>query len=1146
MPQHHALIIGNSEYDDTEFEHLKYARKDAEDVHALLTDSPSAIFFPGTSRCLPNLNHDTLRQQLRIFFKNVESDDLVLVYFAGHAEKLGSKLFLIMKDSEKGNLAGSAFNVEDLIPYFEEKKLKRYIVVLDCCQAGQAVHSPGVRARGEREKMDEYDPQHFAGIGKLFITAAEPYQQSRESDVLRHGFFSYYFIEGIENGTAAKPSAKFIEADKLCAYIQQQVDDKHPDISQNIRISGQDALGELYIARNPKYRHKQELKIDIISLPDTSPELFGREQELAMLDAAWEDAQLRIVTLIAWGGVGKSSLMNTWRRNLEQQEYRGARRVFGWSFYSQGTDEGKQASADRFFDEALTFFGDPEPEAGDPSAKARRLAGLIRAQKSLLLLDGLEPLQYPPGSEEGRLKDRALCALLRDLAAQNPGLCLISSRLQVNDLQSYFKSSVQNVHLKTLSPEAGAQVLRNFGVDGSDKEMHKAVKEFDGHALALNLLGTYLVNVYEGDIRKRDKIPRLVYEEERHGKHARWVMESYEQWFRQSEKGRRELQILRLMGLFDRPARLDAIEALLQEPVIPGLTDTIRDGLHLEAGAHLDSSPQWKFAIKDLQELRLLARPDHHAVNDVAKRTKPDESGSDDSGTSPFKGFSHTSHVIHGVAESGAEALDCHPLIREHFGAKLKQEQPQSWKAAHSRLYEYYKALPEKELPDTLEEMEPLFAAVAHGCLAGRHQEAVTEVYYSRIQRDGTTNYCCNKLGAFGADLAALANFFEEVWSRPAADLTEAAKAVILSWAGFRLRALGRLREAAQPMQAGIDATVEQENWKHAAMNAGNLSELWLSVGEVGRAVEAARQSVDFADRSGDRFWQYATRTTLADALHQAATHPPVPSLGKRGGEKPSGPPLEKGGEIPPGPPLEKGGNTLPLSWEERGTGGEFAEAERLFREAEEMLHERQPDYPYLYSLQGFRYCDLLLSLGRVQEVRQRAAQTLKWVIQYNADILSAALDRLSLGRACLLHAQQELAGLEHPAEVPEIREAEAWLEQAVAGLRESGRSDILPLGLLVRATLWRVLGDFEKARIDLNEVCEIATRSEMRLFLTDYHLEAARLRVAESNMPHAELRLAELREHLEAAARLIEATGYHRRDAELAELRENDSGLKK
>ena len=56
---------------------------------------------------------------------------------------------------------------------------------------------------------------------------------------------------------------------------------------------------------------------------------------------------------------------------------------------------------------------------------------------------------------------------------------------------------------------------------------------------------------------------------------------------------------------------------------------------------------------------------------------------------------------------------------------------------------------------------------------------------------------------------------------------------------------------------------------------------------------------------------------------------------------------------------------------------GQLDEAEALFREAEGMQKERQPEFPLLYSLQGYQYCDLLLSQGEFSEVLRRAAQTL-------------------------------------------------------------------------------------------------------------------------------------------------------------------------
>jgi hypothetical protein len=436
--------------------------------------------------------------------------------------------------------------------------------------------------------------------------------------------------------------------------------------------------------------------------------------------------------------------------------------------------------------------------------------------------------------------------------------------------------------------------------------------------------------------------------------------------------------------------------------------------------------------------------------------------------------------------EEQPDDLDCHPLVREHFGEKLKKKDMDprqntkgatsgdrgAWKEAHERLYEYYKSVPEKEYPDTLEGMEPLFRAVYHGCAAGKHQETLRDVYWRRISR-GDEFYSTNQLGAFGSDLGAVACFFERYWDRPAAGLSEHDKAAVLNFAGFRLRAVGRLREAAEPMEASLELFVGQEDWLNVAIAANNPSEVYLTLGETEKAVEFGQMSVEYADKSGNAFERTSDRTTLADAFHQA---------------------------------------------------GEIGEAKGLFEEAEEVQKNGQSGYEYLYSLPGYLYCDLLLALGEYGDVKKRA----KWSIEIakrHAWLLDIALDKLSLGRAWLAEAASKTKKQKSKSKI-----AEKYLNEAVDGLRKAGIQDHLPLGLLARAGYYRVAGDYEGARGDLEEVREIAERGEMKLFQADYHLEAARLCLDEGKKDNA-------KGHIEASRRLVEECGYHRRDGELKEL---------
>ena len=56
--------------------------------------------------------------------------------------------------------------------------------------------------------------------------------------------------------------------------------------------------------------------ISIARLPVTGSDLFGREEDIAFLDDAWANEDVNVVTIVAWAGVGKSTLINHWLRGM--------------------------------------------------------------------------------------------------------------------------------------------------------------------------------------------------------------------------------------------------------------------------------------------------------------------------------------------------------------------------------------------------------------------------------------------------------------------------------------------------------------------------------------------------------------------------------------------------------------------------------------------------------------------------------------------------------------------------------------------------------------------------------------------------------------------------------------------------------------
>ena len=325
------------------------------------------------------------------------------------------------------------------------------------------------------------------------------------------------------------------------------------------------AAAKLEPQQAPKWPVLPAERIDLTRLPETGAALFGRDHELQLLDAAWASAEVvgaartRILAFTAHGGVGKSTLVNHWLREVQREHFRGASRVFGWSFYSQGARD-QTASADAFIDAALRFFGDPDPAAGSPWDKGERLARRAGAERALLVLDGLEPLQSGHAFDRGKLRDPALDTLLRGLARQSEGLCLITTREPLSDFAGL--AGVTACDLEQITPEAGSGVVAHR-TGGRDRRGARGLGR-------------------SGSGRTRWPCPCSAFTSMRTtpvtapAQHGRWnncqvmnpldrVLAGFEQWLAASA----ELEVLRLLGLFDRPADAGCLGALRRQAAHP-------------------------------------------------------------------------------------------------------------------------------------------------------------------------------------------------------------------------------------------------------------------------------------------------------------------------------------------------------------------------------------------------------------------------------------------------------------------------------------------------------------------------------------------------------------------------------------------------
>jgi hypothetical protein len=1006
-------------------------------------------------------------------------------------------------------------------------------------------------------------------------------------------------------------------------------------------------------------------RIDLSTLPETFvTKLYGRDAEMAKLIAAWDEGRATIYALDAMGGAGKTALVYHFVQALKASGWRGARSVFAWSFYSQGSNEDRQTSADDFFRAAFKHFGGPDAEPShDPREKGVELAHLVQQSRALLILDGLEPLQYAArgvghlSAVVGGVKDPGVKALLAMLADNNPGLCLVTTRIQLAELRG--AEGVVFEPLERLPLMAGIELLRDLGVepgappslcclpprDAFDmlvpayeppadyappiaapesalaliqglpsadgqmpdsppapasepeagpehdeaprddesaleakkrpamparmaKDLIEAVEELKGHALALTLIGKSLAEDHRGDIRAMRDLPGLPnLHPEDAARDPYRVMRGIETSLarrvaddkaslRPTEcAAGRQLAILFFLGLFDRPVDLALLPVVFPEeadyllPEPDDLALAVKDLIQIKRSLH------------ELKEEREAGAPDSRR-EEIAQEEAPLIAERDEAIEAArrvlvrraFAGMAEAVRdgwpiveALRDLARRGLIAkfddgidlekasIDCHPLVRAYFGARLKELDRDSFKAMHWRLYDHYRYA---GLPDAFRNPMaygllcvkasfphlPTENAV-HGVLSGELQpETAPQVPLTIFKasgddlRKGTTLIggaeWSEALAAFlPADevgmsplFAAIAHgcaaewedeTFNEVFLPRVSRVSEVLVAHRLELHGQSLAALASFFDVPfekpsprlSPARASLALTIAGSQLR--------------AIGRLEDAASPMRAGIESSKAQGN--WNGAAQgaINLIELLLTA-------------------------GRIP-GEEGALAASEQSVTFADRSGGAGMAMIARTARanawfqagglaRAESSLRDAEKGKTHLASLGNFKYCALLLARGRTGEAMARAEAAID-VAKRSNWLLDIALDGLIQARAIM-------AAITFATPAPEDRAIESG--EALAALRRANTEHYLPFGLLAHAeALWRC-GEPEAANEPLCEAETIAARGPMPLFMTDAHLLRARIALSQGDLAAAKAKR-------DAALDLIAKHAYGRAAPELA-----------
>lgn len=483
-------------------------------------------------------------------------------------------------------------------------------------------------------------------------------------------------------------------------------------------------------------------------------QLLGRGPELARLDAAWSDPSTSVLTVVGVGGQGKTALVKRW---LDQggDDFRGAAKVMGWSFAGQGVD-GSAVAPDEFLTRAWEHFADGAEMPKQWNSVAFKLAGLIAAQANLLVLDGLEVFQHPLGPDAGKITAaEPIKQLLSHLADKNAGLCIVTSRVGVEDLLSSRNTRTPQLALGPLSQPAAVELLRHLGVPADAATLGKLSDQLWSHPLSLLLIGRYLADHALADDIQTWANTGVGEADRQAGGLNRRVMAQYCRWFDDPVP----ISLLKLVALFDSAVAIEVIEHFRELPAIGQLTPDIV----------LLADQDWRQALAELGRTGLLTRQIDH--------------------------------------------LSLHPIVRQYFRTELQHQAPQDYRDAQQRVYDFLLEGCDDLEPSCYDDLLDLHDAVLHGLEAGLFETCFNEVIWPRLLQ-GFPAVSLHMFNAGALHRILLRQYFVGEQLHPqalkAAVADPTTRARVLWWAGMVLRLTGDV-EPAVPMfkqaAAGFSAT---------------------------------------------------------------------------------------------------------------------------------------------------------------------------------------------------------------------------------------------------------------------------------------------------------------------------------------------------
>ncbi len=226
-----AVIVGISRYHTSPLD-LRYARRDAEQLHALLQTPEGGNYRADRMRLLvdENATSAAITKALRSFLLQAMPEDLILLYFACHGgpdqRRASGPLYLYSHDTDPADVAGTAVPMDDIDRSLSQIRAERIVITVDTCHSGGV--GVATRTAGRAEATNRYlDALARSRSGVALLTSAEANEASEEDQKWGggHGVFTHFLLEGMRGAADGFQGQRdgIVAVGELFEYVRHHV-----------------------------------------------------------------------------------------------------------------------------------------------------------------------------------------------------------------------------------------------------------------------------------------------------------------------------------------------------------------------------------------------------------------------------------------------------------------------------------------------------------------------------------------------------------------------------------------------------------------------------------------------------------------------------------------------------------------------------------------------------------------------------------------------------------------------------------------------------------------------------------------------------------------------------------------------------------